>query len=150
MEADHQTPEDLPQLQLEGQLCFPLYAASRRVVNFYTPYLKPFGITYTQYVVLLALWESGEASVGELCSRLYLDNGTMTPLLKKMDKAGWISRSRSEKDERVVTVAVTEKGWLLREEIKNVPFQVGKCIPLNQEEAYSLYCLLHQLLRNMD
>ena len=83
-------------MKLDSQLCFPLYAAARKITGIYTPYLKPFGITYTQYVVLLALWESGEASVGELCSRLYLDNGTMTPLLKKMDKAGWISRSRSE------------------------------------------------------
>lgn len=142
--------EVIPQLQLDGQLCFPLYAVSRKVVNHYTPYLKPFGITYTQYVVLLALWETGESTVGELCTRLYLDNGTMTPLLKKMDKAGWITRHRSPRDERVVTVKVTEKGWQLREDIKEIPFKVGKCIPLNQEDAYSLYCLLYQLLNRMD
>ena len=131
-------PEEdmLPQLQLDGQLCFPLYAASRKVVNHYTPYLKPFGITYTQYVVLLVLWETGEATVGELCARLYLDNGTMTPLLKKMDKAGLITRNRSPRDERVVTVKVTEKGWRLRDDVKDIPFKVGKGIPLDQEDAY--------------
>ena len=78
------SPEETPQLMLERQLCFPLYAAARRVVNQYTPYLKPLGLTYTQYIVFLALWGTGEMSVGELCRTLYLDNGTLTPLLKKM------------------------------------------------------------------
>ncbi|MBO6004602.1 MAG: MarR family transcriptional regulator, partial [Verrucomicrobia bacterium] len=82
---EHLPQDDLPQLNLDSQLCFPLYAAARKVVNHYTPYLKPLGITYTQYIVLLALWESGSATVGDLCSRLYLDNGTITPLLKKME-----------------------------------------------------------------
>ena len=93
--------EEFPQLLLDGQLCFPLYAASRKVVNHYTPYLKPLGITYTQYLVLLALWESKNATVGDLCRRLYLDNGTITPMLKKMEEEGFITRSRSKQDERV-------------------------------------------------
>ena len=142
--------EEFPQLRLDSQLCFPLYAASRRIVNFYTPYLKPLGITYTQYLVLLALWESGSSSVGELCSRLYLDNGTITPLLKKMEGAGLLLRSRSKDDERVVIVSVTEKGWQLREEMKDIPFQVGSCVPLNRNEAETLYRLLRTFLSKIN
>ena len=138
--------EELPQLQLDSQLCFPLYAASRMVVNHYSPFIKPLCITYTQYVVLLSLWETGKSTVGELCERLYLDNGTMTPLLKKMEKEGLIVRNRSKKDERVVTVHVTEEGWKLREKIKDVPYLMGKTITLSQEEAYNLFLLLNKLL----
>lgn len=150
MAADQNAAEVMPQLQLDSQLCFPLYAASRKVVNHYTPFLKPFGITYTQYIVLLALWEVKTSTVGELCDRLYLDNGTVTPLLKKMEEEGLVTRTRSKKDERVVTVDVTEKGWQLREDICNVPCQIGKCIPLEQNEAFTLYQLLRKLLENMD
>lgn len=146
----HAPAEDLPQLHLDSQLCFPLYAAARKVVNHYTPLLKPFGITYTQYIVLLALWESGGATVGDLCRRLYLDNGTITPLLKKMEEAGFISRSRSRQDERVVSVTVTEAGWDLRQAVKDVPFKVGGCIPIERDEAYSLYRLLRKLIENLD
>lgn len=142
--------EDCPQLQLDSQLCFPLYAAARKVVNHYTPYLKPFGITYTQYIVLLALWESGSATVGDLCRRLYLDNGTITPLLKKLEEAGFITRSRSKQDERVVTITVTETGWDLRQQVKNVPFQVGRCNPMTQGDTYSLYQLLRKLIEQLE
>ncbi|MBQ8074944.1 MAG: winged helix-turn-helix transcriptional regulator [Oscillospiraceae bacterium] len=140
----------MPQLLLDSQLCFPLYAAARKVINHYTPCLKPFGITYTQYIVLLALWEEKSATVGTLCARLYLDNGTITPLLKKMEEAGLVKRSRSKQDERVVTVDVTEKGWQLRDAVKEVPFRVGSCIPLPQEEAFALYQLLHKLLDHLE
>ncbi len=108
--------------------------------------LKPLGLTYTQYIVCLALWETGEATIGELGHRLYLDCGTLTPLLKKMEEQGWINRSRSREDERVVHVSVTEKGWALREAAKEVPFQVGACIPLAADEALELYRLLRKLL----
>ena len=145
-----QPKDDLPQLLLDSQLCFPLYAAARKVVNLYTPHLKPLGITYTQYIVLLALWESGSATVGELCRRLYLDNGTITPLLKKMEEAGILSRSRSRQDERVVTVTVTDKGWALRQQVKDVPAQVGGCLQLGREDAFQLYSLLRRLLEIMD
>ena len=149
MTDDIRSPEEMPQLLLDSQLCFPLYAAARKVVNHYTPFLKPLGITYTQYIVLLALWESGSATVGDLCRRLYLDNGTITPLLKKMEEAGFIARSRSKQDERVVTVTVTEAGWELRQAVKDVPFQVGSCIPLTQEDALSLYRLLRKLMGSL-
>ena len=141
---------DCPQLQLDSQLCFPLYAAARKVVNHYTPYLKPFGITYTQYIVLLALWESGSATVGDLCRRLYLDNGTITPLVKKLEEMGFIARSRSRQDERVVTVMVTEAGWDLRQQVKNVPFQVGRCNPMTQGDTECLYRLLRRLIEQLE
>ncbi|MBR3019446.1 MAG: MarR family transcriptional regulator [Clostridia bacterium] len=151
MTDNEQLPrEDIPQLHLDSQLCFPLYAAARKVVNHYTPYLKPLGITYTQYIVLLALWESGSATVGDLCRRLYLDNGTITPLLKKMEDCGFISRSRSKQDERVVAVTVTPKGWELRQQVKDIPFQVGGCIPLAHDDTFQLYLLLQKLIQGME
>lgn len=138
--------EELPQLMLENQLCFPLYAAARRVVNRYTPYLKPLGLTYTQYIVFLVLWEAGEITVGELCRKLYLDNGTLTPMLKKLEEAGTVIRTRSKDDERVVTVRLTEKGWALREKAAEIPAKVGGCVRLSAEEAGQLYHILYKLL----
>ncbi len=142
--------DDLPQLKLENQLCFPLYAAARKVVNAYTPILKPLGLTYTQYIALLALWETGTATVGELCRRLYLDCGTLTPLLKKLEESGWITRSRNREDERVVTVTLTERGWELREEAADVPDKVCGCARIPADEAGQLRALLQSLLEKMD
>ena len=138
--------EELPQLMLENQLCFPLYAAARSVVNRYTPYLKPLGLTYTQYIVFLVLWEAGEITVGELCRKLYLDNGTLTPMLKKLEEGGTVIRTRSKDDERVVTVRLTEKGWALREKAAEIPAKVGGCVRLSVEEAGQLYHILYKLL----
>ena len=137
--------EGAPQ-RLEDQLCFPLYAAARKAVNRYTPVLKPLGLTYTQYIVMLVLWERGSCTVGELCRALYLDNGTVTPLLKKLEEAGHITRARAEDDERVVSLRVTEKGYALREKARDVPLLVGKCLPLCREDAKELYRLLGALL----
>ena len=142
--------KDYPQLLLEGQLCFPLYAAARKVISAYTPVLKPLGLTYTQYIVLLALWENGKVKVGELGKSLYLDCGTLTPLLKKMEENGWITRCRCKKDERVVYVTLTEEGWGLREKVKDLPEQVGKCVAMPEEDTYQLYKLLHKLLDNIE
>ncbi|MBQ1423563.1 MAG: MarR family transcriptional regulator [Lachnospiraceae bacterium] len=141
-----QTTDDYPQLKLENQLCFPLYACARKVINQYNPYLKPLGITYTQYLVFLVLWEQQEATVGEICRRLFLDNGTITPLIKKMEKDGYVVRKRSEEDERVVKVSITEKGIALREDAKDIPFSVGGCLAIPGEDAAELYRLLYQLL----
>lgn len=141
---------EYPQLQLGNQLCFPLYAAARRVVNEYNPLLKPYGLTYTQYIVFLALWEmDGKAKVGDLGKRLYLDCGTLTPLLKKMEEGGWLSRCRCKADERVVYVSLTEAGWELREQVKDIPEKMGKCVTMPQEEAETLHHLLYQLLERM-
>ena len=139
-----------PQLKLDSQLCFPLYACARKVTNAYNPLLKPLGLTYTQYLVMLELWEKGEEKVGDLCHRLYLDCGTLTPLLKKMEENGWITRCRCKKDERVVFVTLTEKGWALREKVKDLPEKAGKCITMPEEDTYQLYALLHKLLDTME
>ena len=133
-------------LRLENQLCFPLYAAARKVVSLYTPYFRELGITYTQYIVFLVLWEKKEITVGELGSKRYLDSGTLTPLIKKLEKEGYIERSRSTDDERVVLVSLTEKGAQLREKAECIPSEVGGCIPLSLEEAMTLYTLLYKLL----
>jgi DNA-binding MarR family transcriptional regulator len=144
-------PGEYEQLLLDNQLCFPLYAAARKVVNEYNPLLKPYGLTYTQYIVFLALWEKeeGKAKVGCLGKRLYLDCGTLTPLLKKMEESGWISRCRCKADERVVYVSLTDAGWAMREELKGIPEKVGKCMTMKQEDAIQLYTLLHRLLDAM-
>ena len=133
-------------LELDRQLCFPLYAASRAVIRLYHPYLSALDLTYTQYIAMMALWESAPLSVKALGERLYLDSGTLTPLLKAMEKKGLIRRSRSEQDERSVLVSLTEQGLALREKALAVPGQVGACIPLRPERARELYGLLYELL----
>lgn len=134
-------------LKLENQLCFPLYAAARQVVSLYTPYLKELGLTYTQYIVFLVLWEGKPVTVGELCRRLYLDNGTLTPLLKKLESSGYIVRARDNTDERVVTISLTQDGEALKERAAQIPQKVGSCIALSAEEAGAMYRLLYKLLR---
>ena len=143
MEYDHREA-----MKLANQLCFPLYAASRSVVNLYTPWLKPLGLTYTQYIVFLVLWEQDGITVGEICDRLMLDNGTVSPLLKKMQQAGYVERRRSETDDRVVVITLTEEGRALQEKAKDVPAKVAGCIDLPPEKAQQLYALLYELLGN--
>lgn len=133
-------------LKLGNQLCFPLYAAARQVVNLYTPFFKALGITYTQYIVFMVLWESDNITVGELGKRLYLNNGTLTPLLKKMEKEGYVVRERSSKDERVVTIRLTDKGRQMRERAVDIPDKVGGCIPIPKEKARELYKLLYEVI----
>ena len=137
-------------LKLDNQLCFPLYAAARQVVSLYTPHLQELGLTYTQYIVFLVLWEGDGIPVGELGRRLYLDNGTLTPLLKKLESAGYLTRSRDKDDERVVTVTLTESGRALKEKAKDIPLKIGSCIKLKEEEAQGLYILLYQLLKGVE
>ena len=131
---------------LENQMCFPLYAAARSVTSLYTPWLKELGITYTQYITFLVLWEKDGITVGEICERLMLDNGTVSPLLKKMEKAGYITRSRSTEDDRVVVITLTEQGRAMQHRAKDIPEKVGECIDLAPEKAIKLYELLYELL----
>ncbi len=135
-------------MKLTNQLCFPLYAAARNVTGLYTPWLKPLGLTYTQYIVLLVLWEKDGISVTEIGDRLMLDNGTLSPLLKKLEQAGYVSRQRNREDERVVVVTLTDAGKALQEKAKDVPLQVAGCIDLPPEKAQMLYRLLYELLEN--
>ena len=135
------------QLKLKNQLCFPLYACSRKIVNAYTPYLKPLGLTYTQYLVFMVLWEKKEATVGELGSMLYLDAGTLSPLLKKLEIEGLIARTHPENDERVTSVKLTDKGEELKEACKDIPFNVASVVgSFDKKEIEQLYGLLYKIL----
>ena len=135
-------------MKLANQLCFPLYAASRNVISLYTPWLKPLGLTYTQYILFLVLWEQDGITVGEICDKLMLDNGTVSPMLKKMQQAGYIDRKRSEEDERIVLITLTEAGRALQDKARDIPEKVASCIDLSQEKAVQLYSLLYELLDN--
>jgi len=133
-------------LLLDRQLCFPLWAAARKVTGLYRPVLEPLGLTYTQYIVLLALWEKDGISVREIGERLFLDSGTLTPLLKKLEAQGRVVRTRSTDDERVVLVRLTDEGRALRERASHVPFDVGSCVTLPADDAIQLHRILHALL----
>lgn len=133
-------------LKLENQLCFPLYVASREIIRLYTPHLRALDLTYTQYIAMMALWEAERMSIKELCEKLHLDTGTITPLLKSMEQKGLIVRRRSESDERSVTVTLTGEGAALREKALAVPEAVGSCIPLAPEDATTLYNLLNRII----
>ncbi len=133
-------------LKLSNQLCFPLYAAARKVTGFYSPYLRPLGLTYTQYIVFMVLWEKDGVTVGEICEKLRLDSGTLTPLLKKMEKEGYMTRERCREDERRVIIRLTEKGAAMKEKVRDIPLKVGSCVRLSGEEAGSLYSLLYRIL----
>ena len=136
--------EDL--LRLEKQLCFPLYACAREVVKQYKPLLDPIGLTYTQYIAMMVLWEKHCVSVKELGEALHLDSGTLTPLLKKMETQGLLTRHRSREDERVVLAELTEPGERLKERAADIPRQILSCIPISREDAATLYRLLYQIL----
>ena len=140
--------DDREAMKLANQLCFPLYAAERHVTGLYTPWLKPLGLTYTQYIVFLVLWEKDGISVTEIGEKLMLDNGTLSPLLKKMEQAGYVERRRCRKDDRIVEITLTEAGRALQEKAKDVPGHVAGCIDLPPEKAKMLYALLYELLEN--
>ena len=139
---------DRESMKLANQLCFALYAAARNVTGLYTPWLKPLGLTYTQYIVFLVLWEKDGVSVSEIGNRLMLDNGTLSPLLKKMEQAGYVERRRCRKDDRVVEITLTDEGRALQEKAKEIPKKVAGCIDLPVEKAQQLYALLYELLDN--
>ena len=135
-------------MKLANQLCFPLYAAARNVTCLYTPWLKPLGLTYTQYIVFLVLWEKDGVSVTEIGEKLMLDNGTLSPLLKKMERAGYLERRRCREDDRVVEITLTDEGRALQEKAKEIPGKVAGCVDLPVEKARQLYALLYELLEN--
>lgn len=136
-------------LKLDNQLCFPLYAVSKEIVRHYKPFLDEMDLTYTQYIAMMVMWEQKELSVKQLGEFLYLDSGTLTPLLKTMEKKGWVTRKRSEKDERVLTITITEAGEKLREKAITVPNKIAECINITAEEAMQLYTILHKILVNI-
>ena len=136
-------------LKLENQLCFPLYVCAKEVVRRYRPLLEPLGLTYTQYIAMMAFWEHKTLTVGRLGELLHLDSGTLTPVLKKMEKAGWIRRERSRSDERQTIVTITSEGETLRERAAEVPQQMMQCVRLDGDEAMQLYTLLYKLINSM-
>lgn len=134
------------QLKLENQICFPLYACSREVIRLYKPFLDEIGLTYTQYIAMMVLWERKLVTVKKLGELLYLDSGTLTPLLKKMEAAGLLIRSRDKEDERSVLVELTEAGEQLKDRAAEIPQKIAACVPLNKEDASDLYRLLYLIL----
>lgn len=133
-------------LKLKNQLCFPLYACSKEIVKLYKPYLDELDLTYTQYITMMVLWEHKQMNVKELGGHLYLDSGTLTPVLKKLEQKGWVKRSRTKEDERVLNVTLTEDGEALKEKAVQIPKRMGECMRLEPEEAESLYKILYKLL----
>ncbi len=133
-------------LKLENQLCFPLYAASREVVKRYRPYLDAIGLTYTQYIAMMVMWEQKEITVKALGEKLFLDSGTMTPVLKSLEAKGYVVRKRSTTDERSVSVFLTDSGEELKKKAVEIPAKVAGCVGLSGEEALQLYVLLYKVL----
>ena len=139
--------QEYEQLLLKNQLCFPLYACSRKIVGNYTPYLKPLGLTYTQYIVMMVLWENDKVNVGQLGEILHLDAGTLTPLLKRLEKAGYVSRERSKEDERVTVISITPEGEALKEKCRDIPMKMAmEGSGLSEKDAGELYRLLYKFL----
>lgn len=146
-----QERDPLPQLDLDNQLCFPLYAATRAVTRRYAVLLAEFGLTYPQYLTLLTLWGAdGRLSVGELGARLRLDSGTLTPLLKRLEAAGLVDRRRDSEDERRVLVEVSDDGWSLRERVAGVPDRLFGSMGISVAEAKQLRLLLGELVGHLD
>ena len=135
-------------LKLENQLCFPLYVASREVIRKYKPILDELNLTYTQYITMMVLWDKKEVNVKELGKRLFLDSGTLTPLLKTLEAKKYIKRVRSTNDERNLLVTLTSEGESLKEKALEVPKKMGKCINLTEAEALELYKLLYKVIEN--
>ena len=135
-------------LKLSNQLCFPLYACSREIIKKYNSPLKGIGLTYPQYITMMVLWEKKEISVRDLGKELYLDSGTLTPLLKNMESKGLLTRQRSSKDERLLIVSITHEGEQLKEKALEVPPKMAACVKLTPQEAQTLYNLLYKLLED--
>ena len=137
-------------LKLRSQLCFPLYACARVTIKLYTPHLEKIGLTYTQYITMMVLWEQNSLTAKELGRLLYLDSGTLTPLLKKLESKNLLTRRRSEADERNLVITLTEEGKALKDQAMKVPYELEKCINLERDEILQLYHLLHKLLLNVE
>lgn len=136
-------------LKLENQLCFPLYACSREVIKLYRPYLDELDLTYTQYITMMVLWEEKNINVKELGKKLFLDSGTLTPVLKSLEAKGYVKRTRSSSDERVLLVEMTDKGYSLRDKAVHIPEKVGSCVKLDAQEALQFYTLLNKVLNSI-
>ena len=133
-------------LKISNQLCFPLYACSKEIVKRYKPYLDPIDLTYTQYITMMVVWEEKEITVKALGDKLFLDSGTLTPVLKKLEQKGYVKRSRSKDDERNLIITLTDEGLELKKQACEIPAKMGKCVSLSPEESSQLYSLLYKIL----
>ncbi len=137
-------------LNLENQLCFPLYVCSKEIVRKYKPFLEKIDLTYTQYIVMIILWEYGKMNLKDLGNKMYLDSGTLTPLLKKLEIKGYIKRNKSCEDERNLMIELTKKGESLKDEAIDIPNKIGGCLNLDKEDTTTLYELLYKILNNIE
>ncbi len=137
-------------LRLKNQLCFPIYLCSKELVRRYTPYLDGLGLTYTQYIVMMYFWEMGGGTAKEVGRTLLLDPSTLTPLLRRLEAKGYITRRRSELDERSVIIEPTEEGLALRDKALEIPGKIGACLALSEDEAAQLYTLACKALINIE
>ncbi len=137
-------------LKLKNQVCFPLYACSKELVRRYGPYLKELNLTYTQYLVMMVLWERETVSSRDLADCLHLDYGTLTPVLKRLDQAGYLTRKRAEEDERLLTLSLTGDGRALKRKAVSIPPAMAACMGLSAEEFGTLYALTYKALRHME
>lgn len=138
--------EDYGQLLLSNQLCFPLYVCSKEIVKRYKPFLDEVDLTYTQYITMMALWEKNEMNVKDLGKKLFLDSGTLTPVLKTLESKGFLTRERSKEDERNVIVHVTSQGLELREKCLAIPSKMSCCMKLTEDEVKNLKSILDRFL----
>ena len=142
--------KDNDSLKLKNQLCFPIYLCSKEIIRKYTPWLEEIDLTYTQYIVMMYFWEKEKSNVKEVGKTLLLDSSTLTPLLKKLENKGFITRVRSTIDERNLEIQITKKGRELKDKAKLIPEKMGKCIALSEEEATTLYSLMYKVLMNVE
>lgn len=136
-------------LRLSNQLCFPLYAVSKEIIRQYKPFLDQLDLTYTQYITMMAMWEHNRLNVKELGELLYLDSGTLTPVLKKLESKGYVTRTRSKRDERNLIVEVTEEGMALRDRALEIPDHIAQCMGLSMEEIGILRTAIYNMLGNL-
>ena len=136
-------------LKLNNQVCFPLYVCSKEIVKAYKPYLDELDLTYTQYIAMMVMWEYKELRVKEIGKYLFLDSSTLTPLLKRLEEKGYVSRKRSSEDERDLIVTITDSGEALKEKAVAVPEQLGACVALDPGKAQALYALLYEVIGNL-
>ncbi len=140
---------DYDSLKLENQLCFPLYACSKEIIRAYKPFLDKVDLTYTQYITMMVLWDKKEMNVKTLGEYLYLDSGTLTPVLKKLESKGYLKRTRSKTDERNLLVSITKEGEALKDKAKEIPEKIGSCVKLSADDAKELYRLLYMVIENV-
>jgi len=137
-------------LKLKNQLCFPLYASAKEVVKRYKPFLDPLNLTYTQYITMMVMWEHKTMNVKAIGEFLFLDSGTLTPLLKKLEDQGYVRRVRMESDQRNVRVELTDLGRELEQRAADIPMKIGRCINLEADEVKTLYRLLYKVLEGCE